>query len=108
MRTKILALALGLALVASLASAELGYRKVVSSSAGADTITIKASTLTVVNDGASVIYVRVFWEGETPVAATSASAEIKSGEGFTFSRAVNIDAISIISASSSTVRLFYW
>jgi hypothetical protein len=48
--------------------------------AGATTTTINASTLLVVNDGASVIYVRVFWEGETVAAATTASTEIKSGE----------------------------
>ena len=57
---------------------------------------------------ASVIYVRVFWEGETVAAATTASTEIKSGEGMQFSRAFNISAISILSASASTVRLIYW
>ena len=107
MKKAVFALAIVLALVTT-ASAELGFTRVGATSAGATTTTINASTLLVVNDGASVIYVRVFWEGETVAAATTASTEIKSGEGMQFSRAFNISAISILSASSSTVRLIYW
>ena len=107
MKRIFVALALVLALVVP-ASAELGVTRVGATSAGATTTNINASTLLVVNDGASVIYVRVFWEGETVADATTSSAEIKSGEGMQFSRSLSIKAISILSASSSTVRLIYW
>ena len=105
---RILALALGLALMAPVVNAELGFTRVSATSVAATTHTITASTLLVVNDGASVIYVRVFWEGETVANATTSSTEIKSGEGMQFSRNFNIQAISILSASASTVRLIYW
>ena len=107
MKKILTALAIVLALVTT-ASAELNFTRVLATSVAATTTTINASTLLVVNDGASVIYVRVFWEGETVAAATTASTEIKSGEGMQFSRAFNITAISILSASASTVRLIYW
>ena len=102
----IAALALVLALVVPV-NAEL-QGQTVSATTTSQTVTIGYSTLTVVNDGASAIYVRVFVEGETSAAATTSSREIKSGEGFTFSRSMQISAISILSASASTVRLFYW
>lgn len=88
-------------------NAELGGQTV-SANTSSQTVTIGYSTLTVVNDGSGSIYVRVFVEGETTAAATNAHREIKSGEGFTFNRALQIKAISILSASTSTVRLFYW
>jgi hypothetical protein len=95
--------------VASAAVAELGFTRV-SAVETAQTSTINAATLLVVNDGASEVYVRVFWEGETVSAATTSSTEIKSGEGFTFSRTLNIQAISIVCATgeTATVRLIYW
>jgi uncharacterized membrane protein YtjA (UPF0391 family) len=107
MKRAILALAIVLALVTN-ASAELGFTRVSATSAGASTVNINAGTLLIINDGASVIYVRVFWEGETVAAATTLSAEIKSGEGLSFSKSLSVKAVSIISASSSTVRLIYW
>ncbi len=111
MTKRILALALGLALVGVMANAELGYRSIsVTTTSG--TYTLNAGSLTVVNDGSSSIYVRVFWEGEdvesNAQAATSANAEIKSGESLEFSRSISIKAVSIVSASTSTVRLYYW
>jgi hypothetical protein len=111
---RILVLAALLALVGGLAQAELSYTKVTANTSATMT-TINAGSLTVVNDGASSIYVRVFWEGETTVdsvgtalAATASNAEIKSGEALEFSKELSIKAISIVSASSSTVRLYYW
>jgi len=80
----------------------------VSANTTSQTITIGYSSLTVVNDGSGSIYVRVFWEGETAAAATTSHREIKSGEGFEFHQTMQISAISILSASTSTVRLFYW
>lgn len=106
MKKILMALALVLALVTSV-NAELGGQTV-SANTSSQTITIGYSSLTVVNDGASSIYVRVFVEGEDTAAATTSSREIKSGEGFDFSRQMQIKAISILSASASTVRLFYW
>jgi hypothetical protein len=107
MKRILIALALVLALVTP-ASAELGFTRVTVTSAGAQSVTINAGTLLVINDGASVIYVRVFCEGEDVAAATTSSAEIKSGEGMSFSKSLSVKAISILSASSSTVRLIYW
>jgi hypothetical protein len=107
MKRAILALGLVLALV-TIASAELSFTRVAATSVAATTTNINAATLLIVNDGASVIYVRVFWEGETVADATVNSTEIKSGEGMQFARTLNIKAISILSASSSTVRLIYW
>ena len=104
---RILMLACVLALLAPVVNAELGGQTV-SANTSSQTITIGYSSLTVVNDGASSIYVRVFVEGETTADATTSSREIKSGEGFDFSRQMQIKAISILSASASTVRLFYW
>jgi hypothetical protein len=103
-----MALALTLALVIPV-NAEL-QGQTVSAVDVSQTITIGYSTLTVVNDGANEVYVRVFWEGETSAAATTSSREIKSGEGFTFSKDMQIKSISIVCASgeTATVRLFYW
>ena len=106
MKRILMALALVAALVVPV-NAEL-QGQTVSANTSSQTITIGYSSLTVVNDGASSIYVRVFVEGETTADATTSSREIKSGEGFDFSRQMQIKAISILSASASTVRLFYW
>lgn len=96
-----------LALTAGLATAELRYTKL-SSTTASGTTTINAGTLLVINDGASSIYVRVFWEGETAGDATASNTEIKTGESMTFSKTTAVSAISVVSASSSTVRLVYW
>ena len=107
---RILGAALGLALLAVPVWAALGYTSV-SATSTAQTTTINASTLVVVNDDATnEVYVRVFVDGETVADATTASAEIKKGESFTFTKDFNIKAISIVCASgeTATVRLFYW
>lgn len=106
---RLAALALGLVLLAAAAWAELGYRTFVATSAGAQTFTINSGTLVVINDGASEVYVRIFWSGETAADATSSNAEIKSGESFTFSKE-NVSQISAICATgeTATIRLFYW
>jgi hypothetical protein len=96
-----------LILLASSVQAELGYQKSAAVTT-AQTYNINAPTLLVINDGASSIFIRVFWEGETVSAATVNSTEVKTGEGMQFSRTLNIKAISILSESSSTVRLIYW
>ena len=102
-------LAAALLLVASMAYAELGTRTV-SVTAGSQTITIGYDTLTIVNDGSNEVYVRIFAGGEATGDATTSSAQIKSGEGFTFYRQGQINSISIVCAASetATVRLFYW
>lgn len=108
---RVLALAFTLALVfAPLAQAELSFTSV-SASSTSQTTTINAGTLVVINDSTSYsIYVRIFWEGETAAAATTAYTEIKKGEAFEFSRTLSIAAISIVCATSqtATVRLIYW
>ena len=104
---RLIALAMCLMLMGASAWAELRSTKLTVSSTAASNVTIGAGTLTVVNDGASSIYIRVFWTGETTSNATTSSPEIKPGESLAFSKA-GIDSVSIISASSSVVRLFYW
>jgi hypothetical protein len=108
-RTRKIAAALGALLLASTAWAELS-NQTVSASSTATNLTIEAATLTIVNDGANEIYVRVFVKGETVASATTSDAEIKSGEGFTFERSLGIEGVSIVcaSAETATVRLFYW
>ena len=106
MKKAILALGLVLALVAT-ASAEL-RNTTLSSTTASGTTTINAGSLLVINDGSGSIYVRVFWEGETPADATASNTEIKSGESMTFSKTSSVAAISVVSASTSTVRLVYW
>ena len=87
----------------------LGFTRV-SAVSTSQTTAINAGTLVVVNDGSNEVYVSVFWEGESSAVATTSSAEIKSGESFTFTRELSISAISIVCASgeTATVRLFYW
>jgi len=108
---KRLAFALALlGLMAGLGHAEL-QGQTVSANAGAQTVTINAKDLTVVNNtGGNEIYVRIFEPGETVVAATSSDHEIDAGEGFAFSKSGGIKAISIVCASgeTATVRLFFW
>ena len=104
---RLTALALCLMLMGASAWAELRSTKLTVSSTAASNVLIGAGTLTVVNDGASSIYIRVFWTGETTSDATTSSPEIKSGESFSFTKA-GIGSVSILSASSSVVRLYYW
>lgn len=106
---RILALAAVLALLAVPVRAEL-QTQTISANSVAQTITVTGGTLVVVNDGANEVYVRVFHEGETAADATTSSAQIKSGETFTFTKDFNITAISIVcaAAETATVRLFYW
>jgi hypothetical protein len=109
MKRKILVLVI-FVLAASQAPAELLGRTFVAE-ANSQTFTINASQLTIANDGANEIYVRVFLDGETPAAAVAGtSPEIKSGEDIELGRIGNIQAISIVCAASetATVRLFYW
>jgi hypothetical protein len=109
-RTRRLAAVLGALLLASSAWAELKYTAV-SATATSQTIGIGFKTLTIVNDGANEVYVRVFVIGEVPAAATTSSPQIKSGEGFTFEAPQGqVLAVSIVcdTAETATVRLFYW
>lgn len=102
-------LAAALLLVASMAYAELQTQTITANSTS-QTVNIGYDTLTIVNDGSSAIFVRVFAGGETSGAATTSSPQIKSGEGFTFYREGQINSVSIVTAAagSATVRLIYW
>jgi hypothetical protein len=104
---RLILLAVLVALAGS-SSAELGYTTV-SANSTAQTVTVASTNLVVVNDGTNEIYVRVFWEGETVAAATTSSAQIKSGETFAFTKDFNLIGISIVcaAAETATVRLYY-
>lgn len=62
------------------------YTKV-SATAVVTNTTLPAGTksVTIINDGANEVYHRLFTSGETAADATTASAEIKSGESVTYS-----------------------
>jgi len=109
---KRLAFALALlGLMAGLGHAELKYTAV-SATQTSQTIGVHQHSLTIVNDGANEVYVRLFANGENPGASTTAYAEIKSGEGFSFTGPGNglIEFVSIVCATgeTATVRLLYW
>ena len=95
-----------LALLCVPLTAEVRYQAV-SATATAQTIPINATAMTIINDGANEVYVRVFDAMQTPAAATTASWEIKSGEGFDIGRTAGIGAVSIVcdTAETATVRL---
>jgi hypothetical protein len=103
MKRVILVLALALAFVPGLAYAEaVGSSGTASTSSV--TVTVNAPSIIVHNDSTSLsLWVRVFWEGETPAAATAAvpSVEIKYGEAYQFQKSMSIKAVSLITASST-------
>ncbi len=104
-RLSILAVVLALAVSAG---AELRYTQA-NATSSSQTVTIISSELIIVNDGSGSVYIRIFYGDETPAAATTANAEIKSGESFTARKDLQIRAVSLICASgqTATVRLFY-
>lgn len=103
-------LTLAVLIMASQAPAELLGRKL-TAEANSQTFTINSGELTIVNDGANEIYIRVFESGETEAAAVAGThPELASGESLALKRTGGIQAISIVCASgeTATVRLFYW
>ena len=109
-RRELMACAIFLILMsAPLAFGALGYTKV-SANSVAQTASVSGYSLLIVNDGSNEVYVNVYDMGQTVVDATTASAEIKSGESVTFERPGGLGGVSIICAAgeTATVRLLYW
>ena len=84
----------------------------VSATATSQTVSINAQELTIKNDGANSVYVRVFVTGEIPAAATTAYSVVKLDETLAL-KAPGNEVISAISlkcdtAETATVRLYYW
>jgi hypothetical protein len=69
--------------LAGVGHSELQYI-VVSATATSQTININQHMMTLVNDGANEVYIRVFTAGESPAASTTTKAQVKSGESFDF------------------------
>lgn len=93
-----------LALVAvPLWASEINYSSV-SATTTSTTVQINAGSLVVINDGAGIAYIRVFDPGTPPAAATSSNIKVAVGESFEFS---DVGSVSIVSASTSTVRLIW-
>lgn len=96
-----------LALVAALSGGQLDAEAVGSqgtASTASVTVNVNAESCVVHNDSTSVsLWVRVFWEGETPAAATAAvpSVEIKYGTAYEFKKSMGVRAVSLITASST-------
>ena len=102
MLTRVIVLLLALVLAGPV-SAEWG-QETVSATTTATTVRCEAATLLVVNDGTGSIYLRIFEPGTEPEAATSSNFELKSSESVEFQ---TVGSISIVSASTSTVRLLW-
>ena len=103
MNTRYLVLILAL-LCAPLMAGELAY-EAISVTATSTTRSYSVSTLTLVNDGANEVYVRVFDASSPPSAATDADWEIKVGEGFEISRTRGIGAISFVCEGAETATM---
>ena len=109
---KILALAIGLALIGAMGWAEPKGQKV---SAGAvvtnTTLTRASRSLVAINDGPNAVFVRAFRSEETLVAAVATmppSIEIKVGESFSFpteSGLTHFTRVSSICAAGQTASL---
>ena len=102
MSTRVIVFLLALVLAGPVC-AEWG-QETVSATTTATTVRCDASTLLAVNDGTGSIYIRVFEPGVEPEDATSSNFELKSSESIEFQ---DVGSISIISASTSTVRLIW-
>jgi hypothetical protein len=78
-----LALALGLALVCGMIWAEVSPSLLFSATATSQTQTLAKATpvITIYNAGANEVYVRIFQEGDTPVAAVANTTSIYIGSG---------------------------
>lgn len=103
MKRAILALGLALTLMVGTVHAE-AIGAAGTASTASQTVTINAPSIIVHNDSTSLsLWVRVFWEGETPADATAAvpSVEIKYGEAYQFQKSMSIKAVSLITASST-------
>ena len=88
--------------------AEMGYTEV-SAIETAQSVTIAARSVLIVNDGSNEIYFRLFRVGDTTGDATTASAQLKSGESINFASDSNsYSSLSIICASgeTATVRVY--
>jgi hypothetical protein len=74
-----------LAIACGLAYAEPTYTAVSATQAVTNTTLPEGTkTVLIVNDGANEIYYRLFTSGETSANATTASAQLKSGESISF------------------------
>lgn len=95
--------------IAPWAQGELAFTRVNATQSN-QTITLNAPSVVIINDGASEVYIRVFWAGETAAAATTADAELKSSESLVLSKTMGVSAISVICQTSetATVRIFAW
>jgi hypothetical protein len=111
MKTRILALAALLALLIGTAWAEPYYVSVSATTTAATSFfPIDGVTVLACNDGTGIAYVRVFNDNETPAAATSANSQIPVGACISWSKspttAAFYNAINVLSASTSTVRVY--
>jgi len=104
---KILALVLCGLLLSVAAYAEL-RGSTVNAYSGSQTVAVDAGSLTVVNSGSATVFIRVFEAGNTIGDATTTSPALAGGATLNLSRPNGISAISIVSASTSTVYLYYW
>jgi hypothetical protein len=109
MKLKLILLALvGLAVFAT---AEPYYVSISATTTAATSFFGKpGATVLACNDGTGIAYARLFTELETPAAATSANNQIPVGACISWTKGptepANWDAINVLSASTSTVRVY--
>lgn len=104
---RILVLVLGLALVAGMGWAETKFNSVAVTDVSATvTFTTPRAGVLICNEGANIVYFRLFNENDTSAAATTAYSRIASGACKTFSKAPSepayFKAVSLICGAGLT------
>lgn len=109
MTRRILALAIALGLVSVMAIGEVPYKAVSATSTSQSIPLGAARNVTIVNDGANEVYFRLFYEGEPPAAATTASVYLAPGASLEYGPPSLYGAISLVcdGAETTTVRLYF-
>ena len=108
---RILTLALGLAMLAGAALAEPYFVSISATTTAATSYFPKpGATVLTCNDGTGIAYMRLFGEFSYPADATASSTAVPVGACIAFTKGStepgNWAAISLISASTSTVRVY--
>jgi hypothetical protein len=111
MMKRIATLALTLALLVGTAWTEPYYVSISATTTAATSFFGKpGATVLACNDGTGIAYARLFTELETPAAATSANNQIPVGACISWTKGPTEpaywDAINVLSASTSTVRVY--
>jgi hypothetical protein len=107
---RIAAVTLALTLVGGMAVAEPYYVSVAATTTAATSFFRASSSVLLCNDGVGIAYFRLFHEFEYTADATASSSQLPVGACIEYTKSptqpANWNAVSLISASTSTVRLY--